>query len=88
MAKATDKKEEQTQTEPVEQQEKLVVINGFSACEDGCVVNTYEPGEYDSLPAVALEHGLAINAFDESSVEFAKELFAQLKVESETKVEE
>lgn len=84
MAKATEKKDEQVEAQVEAKAPKLVVVSGFSACEDGCVVNTYEPGEYETLPVVALEHGLAINAFDEASVEFAKSLFAQLKEATET----
>ncbi len=62
---------------------KLTIITGFTACEDGCVVNTYEPGEYETLPAVALEHGLAIKAFSEDSIKFAESALAVAKPQSE-----
>jgi hypothetical protein len=75
MAKTTDKTPEQAESQ------KLVVKVGFSACEDGCVVNTYAPGEYDDLPAVALEHGLAISAFSDDSVELAKAALESAKLQ-------
>ncbi len=62
---------------------KLIVIAGFSACEDGCVVTTYEPGEYETLPLVALEHGLAIKAFSEDSIKLAESALAVVKSQSE-----
>lgn len=64
---------------------KLVVVSGFSACEDGCVVTTYEPGEYENLPPIALEHGVAIGAFDEASEKDAKEIVEALKAEAKAK---
>lgn len=64
---------------------KLVVIAGFSACEDGCIVTTYEPGEYEELPPVALEHGVAIGAFDEESSKVAKALVNAAKAEAKAK---
>lgn len=73
-----------TATEVKEQQvTKLTVITGFSACEDGCVVTTYEPGEYETLPAVALEHGLAIKAFSEDCIKLAEAALAVAKSQSE-----
>ncbi len=93
MSKAAQKTAEQPNTEqptteqPTTEQQKpalkLTVLNGFSACEDGCVVNTYEPGEYESLPAVALEHGLAIGAFSDETVQLAQDALDQAKQTSE-----
>lgn len=85
MSKATTQKEQEQLAQDDQEQvtKKIAVITGFSACEDGCVVNTYLPGEYESLPPVALEHGLAISAFSDESVEIAKAALAEAKQKSE-----
>ncbi|MFL0802582.1 MAG: hypothetical protein K6L81_02620 [Agarilytica sp.] len=38
------------------------VTKEFSASENGCTLETYKPGEYESLPPVALAHGENIEA--------------------------
>jgi hypothetical protein len=63
------------------------VVTGFSACEDGCIVTTYEAGEYDELPPVALEHGVAIEAFDKASLDAAKSILEALKAAKKAKAE-
>ena len=42
--------------------ELMKITKAFKACENGYTIDEYSPGEYESLPPVALEHAQNIGA--------------------------